>query len=184
MARASSIDRLPPNIRELIAELRQQGRTIDEIRAKLEELDIRVSRSALGRHTQEVDRLYERLRESRVVAETVMSRIEDSTAGQVARINIELMHAALLKLMSGDVALDGKEAMFLATALQKLASASKVDLDRELRLREEVARQAKAEAARQLDDATAAAAPAGEKGLSPERIAQLRRDFLGVRPAQ
>ena len=183
MARPSSIDKLPGKIRELIGELRANGRTIDEILDKLHELDVDVSRSALGRYTQDIDALHERLRESRAVAETVMGRIEDSSAGQVARINIELMHASLLKLMSGEVKMDGKEAMFLATALQKLASASKVDLDRELKLREEVARRTREEAAEQLDQVAAEAQAAGEKGLSAERIAQLRRDFLGVRPA-
>ena len=64
MARPSSISRLPPEIREAIGALRQDGRTIDEILAKLRELApaAEVSRSALGRHVQVLDRIGEQLR--------------------------------------------------------------------------------------------------------------------------
>jgi len=55
MARPSSIERLPAELRELIGHLRERGRTIDEILAKLAELDVDVSRSALGRHVQHLD---------------------------------------------------------------------------------------------------------------------------------
>lgn len=179
MARKSSIDRLPKEVRELIGELRQHGRTIDEILAKLRELDVDVSRSALGRHIQQnVDALHERLHESRAVAEAVMGRIEDSSAGQVARINIELMHASLLKLMSSDesAALDGKEAMFLATALQKLASASKVDLDRELKLRAEI----RNKVSDRLETAEGEVAKADTPEARAAVLKRIRQDVYGI----
>lgn len=176
MARKSSIDRLPAEVRELIAELRHQGRTIDEIMAHLRELDVEVSRSALGRHTQEIDVIAERLNANRAVAEAAMARIEGKPMGNVARMNIELLHAALTDLTSGGIT-DARQAMFLATTVQKLASAAKVDLDRELKVRDEVAREMVAK----LENAEREATDAGEPGLSAERVAQLRRDFLGVR---
>jgi len=55
MARMSTVDRLPPEVRELIERLRGNGRTIDEILAKLRDLDAEVSRSALGRHIKLLD---------------------------------------------------------------------------------------------------------------------------------
>jgi DNA-binding transcriptional ArsR family regulator len=55
MAHMSTIRRLPAELREMIARLRQNGLTIDEIMAKLHELDVGVSRSALGRHIKLLD---------------------------------------------------------------------------------------------------------------------------------
>ena len=181
MVRKSSIDRLPAKIRDLIGSLREQGRTIDEIHAKLEELDVDVSRSALGRYTQQIDQLAEVLREGRVVSQAVMDKIEDAGDDRVARMNIELMHTVVTKLLLGQTDIDAKEAAFLAGALKNLAAAGKADMDREIKIREQAARQAREAMARQLDAATEAASDAGERGLSAERVAQLRRDFLGVR---
>ena len=55
MPRRSTIKRLPKAIQERIGELREAGRTIDEILAKLAELDVEVSRSALGRHVKALE---------------------------------------------------------------------------------------------------------------------------------
>ena len=69
MARNSSIDRLPAAIREKIGQLRQAGKTIDEILEKLKELDVDVSRSALGRHCKQLEEVSKSIRQSRIVAE-------------------------------------------------------------------------------------------------------------------
>ena len=59
MARPSSIDQLPETVRAEIGRLRQNGRTIDEILAHLRKLDgiAPISRSALGRHLQHMEKL-------------------------------------------------------------------------------------------------------------------------------
>ncbi|MFQ5774022.1 MAG: DUF3486 family protein [Kiloniellaceae bacterium] len=180
MARTSTIKRLPADIRELIARLRERGRTIDEILAKLRELDLDVSRSALGRHVKTLDEIAERIRANRTIAEAVVERLGDAPESRVARLNIELTHSLLTKLLVGEdgqpVELDAKEAMFVSTSLQKLSQAAKSDLERELKIRKDVAK----EAVEKLDNAAKEAEHAGEPGLSAERIAQLRRDFLGV----
>jgi len=75
VARPSSIDRLPEAVRELIGKLRGQGRTIDEILNHLQTLDVEVSRSALGRHTQWLDRVSERMLQSRQVTEALIERL-------------------------------------------------------------------------------------------------------------
>jgi hypothetical protein len=176
MTRASTIKRLPEEIRELIGALRDQGRTIDEILAKLHELNAKVSRSSLGRHVKQLDAIGEEIRRSRTIAEALVQKYGDAPESRTARLNIELMHAVLMKLIISEegeiVHLDPKESMFIATSLQKLAQASKQDLDREAVLRKEFAKK--------LDEATQAAQAAGEKGLSADRLAELRREFLGV----
>ena len=105
-----------------------------------------------------------------------MRRYGDAPESRTARLNIELMHAFINKLMiseDGDIVeLNPQETMFVATAMQKLAQASKQDVDREALIRKEFAKK--------LDEVVAAAEEAGEKGLSPERLSELRRGFLGV----
>ncbi len=176
MARPSTIQRLPAEVRELISELREEGRTIDEVLEKLRELRLDVSRSALGRHVKQLDAIGAEIRRSRAVAEALVRRYGDAPESRTARLNIELMHAFINKLMiseDGDIVeLNPQETMFVATAMQKLAQASKQDVDREALIRKEFAKK--------LDEVVAAAEEAGERGLSPERLSELRRGFLGV----
>lgn len=184
MARPSKIDRLPPEIREAIGALRRDGHTIDEILAHLRQLGVEdVSRSGVGRHVQGLDRIAERIQHSRAAAEAMIDRFGDQPEQKVGRLNIELAHSLILQLMAGQdgepVVLDAEGAMQLATAIQRLTSAAKTDLERETKLRAEIARLA----AGKVDEAAAEAARAGERGLSAERLAQLRRDILGVRTA-
>lgn len=176
MARPSTIQRLPAEVREMIGSLRENGRTIDEILAKLRELELDVSRSALGRHVQQIDAIGKEIRRSREVAEALVKQYGEAPEDRTARLNIQLMHGLVTRLMFTDdgqrIEFEPKEAMQMATALQKIVQASKQDADREVVIRKEFAKK--------LDDAIAAAEEAGEKGLSPERLSELRRGFLGV----
>lgn len=176
MARPSTIQRLPGELRELISDLRGKGRTIDEILSKLRELDVDVSRSALGRHVKQLDKIGDEIRRSREVAEALVRQYGDAPESRAAKMNIELMHSLVTRLMISEdgerAEFEPREAMQMATALQKLVQASKQDVDRETLVRKEFARK--------LDEAVAAAEEAGERGLSPERLAELRRGFLGV----
>lgn len=186
MPRPSSIAKLPAQVRELIGQLRRDGRTIDEILGKLHELDAPgaqdISRSALGRHIQNLDQIVADIQRTRTVADAIVQRLGDAPESKTARLNIELMHGLMLKLMTegedgASVKLDAQEAYFAATALQKLAQASKSDVDRELTIRSKIL----ANLDKQLDKAEAEARAAGEPGLSADRVAQLRREFLGVK---
>lgn len=176
MARPSTIQRLPAEVREMIGSLRENGRTIDEILAKLRELEVDVSRSALGRHVQQIDAIGKEIRRSREVAEALVKQYGEAPESRTAQLNIELMQGLVTRLMFAEdgelVSFEPKDAMMMATALQKLAQASKQDADRVLLIRKEFTKK--------LDDAIAAAEEAGEKGLSPERLSELRRGFLGV----
>lgn len=180
MARPSSIDQLPRDVRELIGQLRMNGVTIDSILDKLKELDVDVSRSALARHTQKIDAIAERVRESRAAADAIMDRLGASTDNRQARLNIELMHASLMSLLAGededgdDVVLSAQDAMFLGRALKDLASASKLDQDREIRLRDEIARQERVKAAEKAENV------ARSNGMDAKQVAFLRAQILGV----
>ncbi|WEK38669.1 MAG: DUF3486 family protein [Candidatus Brevundimonas colombiensis] len=185
MARAarrspSSIDKLPPEIRELIGRLRENGATIDQIKAKLDELDADVSRSALGRHIKGLAEVGERLRHSREVAAALVSRFGEEPDNRVARLNIELMHGLVMQAITattegedgepGAVTFTPEDTMFLARSLQSLATAQKTDTDRLLKVRVEVAK----EAAKAVETVGKA------KGLTKETMDAIKHAVLGI----
>lgn len=176
----SSIDKLPAEIREQIGQLRRDGHTIDEIKAKLDELAVDVSRSAIGRHVKSLAQVAARMRESRAVAEALVSQFGDEADNRLARVNIELMHSVVMQTITAAetdeetgevraVTFDPEQAMFLARAMQSLASAEKTNSDRIVKAREI----ATAEAAKRA--VTAAKA----KGLTGETVDFIRQFVLG-----
>lgn len=179
--RPSTIDRLPEPVRELIGQLFRNGRTLDEILDKLRELDVDVSRSALGRHTQKLATIAERLRTSRAIAESLVSQFGDEADNRLARVNLELMHSVVMQTLThaeidettGEakpVVFDPEQAMFLATALQRLATAEKTNDDRVTKARE----MATKEAAKKAGDALRA------KGFTAETVDLVRYAVLGT----
>lgn len=180
MGRQSSIKRLPPEVRELIAELREKGRTIDEVLDKLRELDVDVSRSALGRHVKQLDAIGAEIRRSRAVAEALVRRYGEAPESRTARLNIEIMHGFITKLLFNEegegVTLEPKEAMQLASAMQKLAQASKQDVDREAL----IGREFRDKVERKLAEAEAAIDESPEAADPRQVLKRIREDVYGI----
>jgi predicted nucleic acid-binding protein len=182
--RPSTIDRLPPEVRERIGFLRDAGRTIDEILAVLNSLvvdDDVPSRSALGRHLKKQDQVMARIRQSRQLAEAMAKNFGDKQTSDVTRMNLELLQDIILRVTmasddEGDAKIvDPKDIMFLATALEKAAKAGKTDFDQQLiAARETERRQATQKAAEN------AATAAKKQGLSPETVNAIKASILGV----
>lgn len=188
MPRRNTVRRLPPEIRDRIGELLDQGRTLDEILAHLAELGASVSRSALGRYKQHIDKVSERIRRSREVAEAAVRTLGGEPESKTTRLNIELLHGILHDMFmqipvsgeEGQPAAEGEKAkgkdaeglnpmgaMLLAKALDHLAKAKKSDADLIAKLRE----QAKAEAERKLDQAAeTVAGEATRERLTPAQV--------------
>ncbi|MDD2867702.1 phage protein Gp27 family protein [Neomegalonema sp.] len=177
--RPSSVRRLPPELREMIAALRDQGRTIDEILAKLQEMDAGISRSALGRHVKQLASIGAELRRSREIAETLVRSYGEAPESRTARLNIELMHGLISKMLISEegqvIALDPKEAMFAAAAMQKLAQAAKQDADREKLIRQEFVRKLEEKLAEAEEEVA-------EKGVKDpaEVLRRIREDVYGI----
>jgi len=174
MARPSKIDKLPAELRECIGQLRQAGSTIDEIMEKLKELkpDLDISRTGLGTHVQRLDQISEKMRESRAVAEALVKQFGEEQDNRTSRINIELMHAVVMKLLSGDNELEPAEVMFLAKSLQSLSSANKTDIEAAVRIRREMAEKAVKVAEKAINESGA-----------PDRAAlvqKVRQDIYGI----
>ena len=178
--RPSSIDKLPEEVRETVGRLRAQGRTIDEIMAHLRQMDVEVSRSAMGRHLKGMAAASERMRNSRNMAVALVERFGETTDNKLARLNLELMHGVVLTALTASaedadgeaqpVTFGPEETMFLASALQKLASAEKTDADLRIKLKTEALKEA----------ATAVEKAAKQAGLTRETVDTIRNAVLGV----
>ncbi len=188
MPRPSSIDQLPEEIRAEIGRLRGLGWTIDQILEHLRVLlDRAPSRSALGRHIQGLDVMGEKMRRSRQVAEALVRELGDAPESRTARLNIELLHSAILDLHmkaaeGEDIDADGKAAlagnpmgaMMLAKALESLSRASKTNVDFIAAAEKRAAEKAKREAAEQVDQV------AKVRGLQADTISAIKAAILGV----
>ncbi len=188
MPRPSSIDQLPEEVRVEIGRLRSLGWTIDQILEHLRSLlDKAPSRSALGRHIQGLDKLGERMRRSRQVAEALVRELGTAPESQAARLNIELMHSAILDLfMHADDAGDGATAeggiptdpidiQWIAKALDHLARASKTNVEFIADVEARATEKAKKNAA------SAAETVARERGLSVGIIDEIKASIFGVK---
>lgn len=181
--RASSVDRLPEEIRRKITELRDKGFTIDKILEVLNTLtDEPPSRSALGRHLKKQSQVVESIRRSRAIAEGIGRTFGDKEASNVARTNIELLHSMIMRLMSGGddtdadtIEIDAKEAMFLATALEKATKAQKADFETQLKAALEQERRQTAQKAAEV-----AVDTAKKQGLSKETVEAIKKSILGI----
>lgn len=193
MARPSSIDKLPEPIRAEIGKLRGSGWTIDQILEHLRGLyDKAPSRSALGRHIKGLEAIGEKMRRSRQVAEALVRELGDAPESRTARLNIELLHSAILDVFmksadeesdgidkSGQAALKGNPMgmMLLAKALDHLSHSSKTNADFIARVR------ADAEAAVKKDAAAAVDVVARERGITVETLQAIKAGIFGVKAA-
>lgn len=178
--RPSSIDKLDPQIKDMIGKLRiDHGWTIDEILKKLIELgQSEISRSALGRHVKSLEEIGAQLRHSREVAQALVGQLGDAPEDRVADLNIELMHSMILRLVTatndeGDgqpVLLGPEETMFMARSLQALAGARKTNADMIFKARDAATR----EAAKKAQSAVKA------RGLGKETADWVYDQVLGV----
>jgi hypothetical protein len=189
MPRPSSIDQMPEEIRSEIGRLRMQGCTIDAIVAHLQTLyGTAPSRSALGRHIQGLDKLGEKMRRSRQVAEALVQELGDAPESTAARMNVELMHNVILDLFMHDA--DGAEGvdeigkaalagnpegvMMLAKALDHLTRASKTNVDFIAAAEKRAVERTKKAVA------TAVEAVGRERGISADTLAAIRAGVFGV----
>jgi hypothetical protein len=183
VARPSLIARLPADIRELIGRLRQDGRTIEEIRVKLLELDVAVSKSALGKHTKKLDAIGEQIRRSRAIGEALIAKLGEAPEHRTARLNIELMHSLVMDLLAGEdgqpVQLTPESAMLLSRALRDLAASAKSDAELEVKLRKELrgkVEKSLAKVEHNLGSAEAAGVP-----IAPEAVLKrIREEVYGI----
>jgi len=177
VTRRSSITLLDPRIKQEIDVLLTSGRfTLDDILERLKELgEETVSRSSLHRYASKFDAVSAQLKQTREMAAAFaqeMGAIQDTDGHKVIA---QMMQALLMRhgmdAMSEENAPGAKELAQLSKAIRdQIASSAQ---------REKLRKEIEAEANRKAADSMEKVAT--EAGLSAERVAQIRRDFLGVR---
>lgn len=179
MGRKSTLRRLPPEIQTEINRILSEGRlTLDELLEHLRGIGVEgVSRSALGRQKQKIDKMAARLRQSREMAEALVREVGPSAAeGEQGRLLVQALRGLVMDHLANlEEDADPKSFMAIARALKDMAQANRLDQDFEARVRERIQR----EAEKKLDDATARAA-AESAGLTPEQaLERVRAIYRG-----
>lgn len=179
MGRKSTLRRLPPEIQTEINRILSEGRlTLDELLEHLRGIGVEgVSRSALGRQKQKIDKMAARLRQSREMAEALVREVGPSAAeGEQGRLLVQALRGLVMDHLANlEEDADPKSFMAIARALKDMAQANRLDQDFEARVRERIQR----EAEKKLDDATARAA-AESAGLTPEEaLERVRAIYRG-----
>jgi hypothetical protein len=184
MAR-SKVERLPEPIR---AQLEEWLREAIAGRLSLDDVMVRFdaqfadqlgedapSRSSVHRHAQKFAAISARMRRSKDIAEALVAEagpsLADGKGFQVLVQGFQSLAFDLLANIDEDKSLDPENLMFFARAIQSVASAQKSDADRALKLKDEARK----------DAAKAVEKSARAQGLSPETVAKLRADVLGVK---
>jgi len=180
MPRPSSVEALPSDILEKLQALLRDPRVTQmeatrRINAILEEQNHpdRLSKSAVNRYAVKMDKVGEKLKQSREIAEMWIARLGNQPQGKTGQLINEL-----IRTMTFDVAMQAAEGEFaspdllkdLALTMQRLEKAASLNEEREKKIREE----ARAEAAQ------AAESTARKAGVSEDTIKAIRRDVLGM----
>jgi Protein of unknown function (DUF3486) len=147
-----------------------------------------VSKSAFGRYSMRLARIARRLQYTREISRVLTERLQPGDTDNVTIALADAIKSAVFEAI-GEAGEGGSSLMdlkFAGDALKNAVTAEKYSTERRARLEAEIAAKAeeqtrKAAAALAEQAAEAVAKAANEAGLSADRIAQLRRDFLGIR---
>ena len=161
MGRKSSLRRLPPEILQEVNRLLSEGRfTLDEILAHLRGMGVdTISRSALGRQKQRIDKVAAKLRQSREITVSLVQELgANSTEGEQGRLLVETLRGMIFdhleaRIEDGDLG-DPKSFMALARTLKDMAQANRLDQDFETKVRERVEKEVKAKLDKAVDAVT------------------------------
>lgn len=191
MAGRSSLKSLPPAILDAVHDAIGRGQTLDDICGLLRDAGTERSRSAVGRYAKDFAELAKQQRRVQSIAAAFGNEFGSSGDNQVRMMNqlmTSVMTRAIIPIASaedvapgggedddeeGGGALDTLALSRLAKAVKDVTSSSKIDIEREAKIREEEARRTRERAAA---DATAAGRAAG---ASEATLAAIRTSILG-----
>ena len=99
MSGVSKIKRLPRQLRDLVNDMLDKGRTVTEIAEALKAAGADVSRGSVGRYRLGWQEGMRDLREVREFAEASVRSLADMPESKTARLNAQLLEGALFKAM-------------------------------------------------------------------------------------
>ncbi|MEL7754018.1 DUF3486 family protein [Citromicrobium bathyomarinum] len=180
--RLSSIDTLPDEAEEdvvwALEALRErklpQNTIREEFNARLIARDIEpISKSAFNRYAVRKAIQFRKMDEVRRISSELVDTLGTDAPDDVTVLVAEMIKVSMFKILE-DKELDPKAIMELSRALQSTVSAQRGS--------EEYRKQLEKRVAQQLEEAAdRAEVKMREAGLPADRIAQLRKDFLGVK---
>lgn len=153
--------------------------SIDGLTTWLEGKGYEISRSAVGRYSQNFERIAARLRQSREVTTALVAELGDSASqGKQGRLLVEMARALVFdmisKIDSGED-LETKDVMMLGKGLAEMGKALRLDQDFEDKVREQVTQEERKKAAAAVTTA------AKEAGLSEDTAAAIRAKIFGAK---
>lgn len=145
MPRKSSINALPPAVKEAVDAAIREGRaTLDDIVTLIKGLGADASRSAVGRYKQNAEEQMRKWQEARELSKVWIGKLEEDPDGDVGRLVSEMLKAVsqrvaadLLDDADTDEGVNPQDIMRLAKGLKDIVSADKLSMERELRIRAE-----------------------------------------------
>ena len=178
----SSIDRLPEDIREKLYELLRDPRVTQLVAtAKINEIleaeghPERLTKSSVNRAAVRMEKVGEKLRQSREMAQMWIGKFGVEPQGHVGKLLNEVLRDlafnTALSLREGEEPTEPKLIRDLAIAAKELEKAASENVKRE----EEIKKRVIAEAADRVDEAAKA------QGLTADQADFWRRQVLGVR---
>jgi hypothetical protein len=184
----SSIDTLPPELKDGLNELRTRlGYTVDQLVKWLSEQGHERSRSAIGRHVRhlhiDVEKAGERIGRAQAISKALMERFGEKPDNELARLNIQLLNTQVFDMLleeeltdeDGNAAPgDSLRLVRLSKAVQQLLSAEKMNADRVKQIRDD----AKAEERERAAETIKKVAKRFEGGFSKEMVDAVTREIL------
>lgn len=143
-----------------------------------------ISKSAFNRYAMRLAGIARRLEHTREISRVLTDRLQPGDTDTVTIALAEAIKTAVFEAIgeAGDGGTSMMDLKFAGDALKSAVAAQKHSSERRAKLEAEAQRQADALAAQLAKRAAdAVEKAAAEAGLSKAAIAQLRRDFLGVR---
>ena len=176
----SSIDRLPEDIRTRLNELLRDPRVTQldatrRINTILAENDHpELSKSAVNRYKLRMNKVGEKIRQSREVAKMWIGRLGAEPQGEVGKLLNEMVRNlafdATVAMADGDAPVEPKMLKDMAIAIERLERAASENVKRD----EAIRRQA-------VEEAAAIAGTSAKKGgLSDEAAEQIKSKILGI----
>jgi len=172
MPRKSSITQLDARIRESVDRaIREERATIDEIVCLIEDMGGKATRSAVGRYKKNAEAQMMQYREAQEVAKVWIGKLEEDPDGDVGRLLSEMLRTVAFQTLGNmDEGAKPADVMFLAKAIKELASADKTSVDRSLKIRQQVVKEAADKAEKISRD----------MGLTHEQQTNFRKELLGL----
>lgn len=181
MARTSTIELLPADIKDQLHELLRDPRISQldataQINAILEQtgIDERVSKSAVNRYAMKMEEVGAKLRHSREMADIWIGKLGAAPQGQVGKLINEIIRTlafdTAMHMSEGEEPVPPKMLAQLALAVQRLESAANMNEEREKAIRAEAAKEAAVTVEKSMVS----------QGMSQKAIDTIKKEILGL----